>query len=367
MNKEKITLIALGDLMLGYKPETLFDHVVDVLRSGDITFANCDQVYSDKGHPNPTIFPSPSDPKNIPSLVDAGLDVISLANNHTLDWGNDALLDTMERISETNIKAVGVGKNITEARQPVILEKKGNRVGFLAYGCVGPEGYEAWEDKPGYAPVHSYTIYEKWDYQPGTPPRIITIADTDHLAAMEEDIRTLKSQVDVVAVSFHWGLHFQSAVIPMYGFQIGHAACDAGADIILGCHAHILKGIEVYKGKVIFHGQNNFAFRPFGPSGPPPSFRGHSNKPGKSFRDIYDKFDPEEALATLIGKVIIEEGQIKKVSYLPCYINKESEPEIVTRSDPKGEEVVSYIEKISRSQNLSTKFTWDGDEVVIEG
>jgi hypothetical protein len=364
MHKEKISLIAVGDVMLGYEPDTLFDHVVDVLRSGDIAFANCDQVYSDKGHHNPAIFPSPSDPKNIPALVKSGLNVISLANNHTLDWGTDALLDTIERISKTEIKAVGVGKNITEARKPVILERKGTRVGFLAYGCVGPDGYEAWEDKPGYAPMRSWTIYEKWDYQPGTPPMIVTLAYRDDLAAMEEDIRKLKAQVDVVAVSFHWGLHMQPALIPMSGFEIGHAACDAGADIILGTHAHILKGIEVYKGKVIFHGQSNFAFRPWPPSGAPSSLRGHSQRPGRSFRDFY-KFDPAEVLNTFIAKVIIEEGKISKVSYIPCHINKETQPEIVTRSDPRGQQVFDYIEKISRSQNLSTKFVWEGDEVVI--
>jgi hypothetical protein len=288
-----------------------------------------------------------------------------LANNHTLDWGTEALLDTIERISKTEIKVVGVGKTIIEARKPVVLERKGTRVGFLAYGCVGPDGYEAWEDKPGYAPMRSWTVYEKWDYQPGTPPRIITLAYREDLAAMEEDIHKLKSQVDVVVVSFHWGLHMQPALIPMSGFEIGHAACDAGADIIVGTYAHILKGIEVYKGKVIFHGQSNFAFRPFPPEGTPKNFpRGYSNRPGRSLRDFY-KFDPEEVLNTFIAKIIIENGKISKVSYIPCHINKETQPEVVTRNDPRGQGVFSYIEKITRNQNLPTKFAWEGDEVVI--
>ena len=373
MNKEKITLIAVGDVMLyGDATETIFDYVRDVMHSGDITFANCEQMYSNKGYDRMTGEANRTDPtKSIATLIDAGLDVISLANNHTLDLGTEALLDTIERMGKTNIKIVGVGNNIVEARQPVILERKGNRVGFLAYGCIGPDGYEAWEDKPGYAPMRAWTIYEKWDYQPGTPPRIITLAYKDDLAAMEEDIRKLKSQVDVVAVSFHWGLHFQPEIIPMYGFEIGHAACDAGADIILGTHAHILKGIEVYKGKVIFHGQSNFAFR--GRRGRPTEAPRPLSEYARLLREMYHfEPDPEypgilhpEAKPTFIAKAIIEDGKIKKVSYIPCYIKKEGEPEIVTRSDHRGEEVFSYIEKISRSQNLSTKFTWEGDEVVI--
>ncbi len=221
--------------------------------------------------------------------------------------------------------------------------------------------------------MHSWTIYEKWDYQPGTPPRIITQARKDHLVSMKEDIRKLRPQVDVLVVSFHWGLHFQPEVIPMYGFEIGHAACDFGADIVLGGHAHILKGIEVYKGKVIFHGQNNFATGAGRGTRPPrpPGWDHNVYLGGKLLRELYHyEPDPEtgghpEARTTMIAKIIIERGKIKKVSYIPCYINKWSQPEIMTRSDPRGEEVFSYIEKISRSQNLSTNFIWEGDEVLI--
>jgi poly-gamma-glutamate capsule biosynthesis protein CapA/YwtB (metallophosphatase superfamily) len=375
MNKEKITLIAAGDVMLhGDATKDIFHYVRDVLRSGDITFGNCEQTYSDKG--NPVIGQtSNEDPnKSINTLIDAGFDVLSIANNHTLDAGYEALLDTIERMNKTNIKLVGIGKNLAVARQPVIIEKKGNRVGFLAYGCIGPDGYEAWEDKPGYAPMRAYTIYDKWDYQPGTPPRIITVAYPDDLAVMEEDIRKLKSQVDVVAVSLHWGLHFQHAVIPMYGFQVGHAAIDAGADIILGGHAHILKGIEVYKGKVVFHALNNFAFgmRRRVPTATPPGGDPFA-RGARRFSEMYH-FTPEpgsiwhpEAKRTLIGKVIIEDGKIKKVSYLPCWIDfqKEQQPELLTRSDPRAQDVFSYMEQISREEKLSTKYAWEGDEIVI--
>ena len=375
MKKEKITLIATGDVMLhGDGTKDIFHYVRDVLRAGDITFGNCEQTYSDKGNlvPGQTSIEDPS--KSINTLIDAGFDVLSIANNHTLDAGYEALLDTIERMKKTNIKLVGIGKNLAAARQPVIIEKKGNRVGFLAYGCIGPDGYEAWEDKPGYAPMRAYTIYDKWDYQPGTLPRIITVAFPDDLAAMEEDIRKLKSQVDVVAVSLHWGLHFQHAVIPMYGFQVGHAAIDAGADIILGGHAHILKGIEVYKGKVVFHALNNFAFgmRHRVPTATPPGGDPFA-RGARRFSEMYH-FTPEpgsiwhpEAKRTLIGKVIIEDGKIKKVSYLPCWIDfqKEQQPELLTRSDPRAQDVFSYMEQISREEKLSTKYAWEGDEIVI--
>lgn len=365
MSKEKITLMVLGDVIINRdEPKSIFAHVVDVLNTPDILFANCDQTYSDK-HPPAPLNPLGSDPDNIPALVYAGLDVVSLANNHTLDFGIPDLLDTIERVKKAGIKVVGVGKNISEARQPEIMERKGTKVGFLAYNCLGPDGYEAWEDKPGCAPMRAYTVYDKWDYQPGTPPRIISVAYPDDLAAMKDDIRKLRAQVDVVAISFHWGLHFQPAIIPMYAFEVGHVAIDAGADLIIGNHAHILKPIEVYKGKVVFHALNNFAAEMRRGLPPPP----YPGRPGP-FQMYGFKRDPEtgehpEARPTMIGKIIIDDGKIQKVSYIPCWVNKDKQPEIITRDDPKAEQVFDYVEKITRSQNLSTKFAWDGNEVLI--
>ncbi len=373
MKKERITLIAVGDIHIDRdEPGTIFKHVADVLRSGDIAFANSEGMYCIKGSPNP-FCAGPHDPKLISGLVYAGLDVISLANNHTLDWGDEGLLDTMDHLRKAGISPVGAGKNVAEARQPVILERGGNRVGFLAYGSFGPGGYQAEEDRAGHAPMRAWTIYEQWDYQPGTPPRIVTLAYKDDLAAMEEDIRKLKRQVDVVVVSHHWGLHGVPELIPMYEFEVGHAAIDAGADIILGGHAHILKGIEVYKGKVIFHALSNFAMERRPKASLTTEEKNIMHHSSLTHTMYHYEPDPEyptypynpEAKKTLIAKVIIEDGEIKKVSYLPCYINKKAEPEIKTRSDPRGQEVFEYMEKISRSQNLAVNFRWEGDEVVI--
>src|SRR4030042_5382601 len=110
MKKELITLLSIGDIIIDReKPETIFQHVAGVLRSADITFANCDQMYSDKGY---LILGhgTNSEPRNIPALLYAGLDVVSLANNHAFDWGKEALLDTMARLKEAGLPYVGAGK-----------------------------------------------------------------------------------------------------------------------------------------------------------------------------------------------------------------------------------------------------------------
>jgi len=361
VEKQSVTLLGIGDILIDReKPETIFQYVADMLRSADITFANAEQGFSSQGCPSP-IHASYSDPRNIPALLYAGIDVLSLANNHTLDWGTEGLLDTIARLKKAGLPCVGVGKNLAEARQPVILERKGTKVGFLAYGCIGPDGYEAEEDKPGYAPVRVWTIYEKIDYQPATPPRIISFPYKEDLAAMVEDIKQLKSQVDIAVISFHWGQHLLPRVIPMYCFDIGHAAVDAGADLILGGHTHILKGIEVYKGKVIFYSLNNFACE----LGPGTLGLEINSRNAKKLTALYGSMHHPEAKATLIARVIIKNGEIKQVSYIPCFINEREEPEIVTRRNPRAQEVFNYVEDISRSEKLPVHFCWDGDEVCI--
>jgi poly-gamma-glutamate synthesis protein (capsule biosynthesis protein) len=350
------------------KPETIFQHVADVLRSADITFGNSEQTYAEggyliRGHG------TNSESRNLPAVVSAGFDVISLANNHTLDWGTGILLETMKKLKSAGLAYVGAGNNIDEARRPVILERKGNRVGILAFSSVHPRGYEADVDKPGLNPVRIWTIYEQTDYQPGTPPRIVTIPYKEDLAAMVASIRKLKSEVDVVVVSMHWGQHIIPRVIPEYCIDVGHAAVDAGADLILGTHTHIGKGIEMYRGKAIFYSTGNFAAE-IGPS--------QTGGAGGEFaRKLVEKYgavvDPEcptfalphESRRTMIVKALIEDGKLKRVSYIPCFVNKNAEPEIVKRSSPLAQEVYDYFEDISRSEHLPVNFAWDGDEVII--
>jgi len=370
MKKEAITLMGVGDIVIDReKPETIFQHVAQTLRSADITYGNCDQTYSDlgsavRGHG------TNSESRNFPALVEAGFDVISLANNHSLDYGEENLLDTMERFQKADLPYVGVGRNDTEAHQPVILERKGTKVGFLAYSCVYPKGWEAGPSKPGLAGIRVWTIYEQVDYQPGTPPRIVTIPYPEDLKVMEADIRRVRPQVDVLVIAFHWGVHIVPRVIPMYCIDLGHAAIDCGADLILGTHAHILKGVEMYKGKAIFYSTCNFAAE-IGPT--------QRKAPGNEFIDhMLDRYgckpDPEcptylsppDARNTLIVKAVIEAGTIQRLSCIPCYVNKNAEPEIVGQKDPRGQKVYNYLTDISQSEKLPVHFAWDRDEILIK-
>jgi hypothetical protein len=358
MNKETITFLGVGDVLIDrQEPATIFKHVAAVLRSADIAFANCEQALSDKGTPNP-IQAAHHDARNVDAFLAAGFDVVSLANNHSLDWGREALTDTFARLKAAGLPYVGAGHNIAEAHQPVILERKGTKVGFLAYSSVHLPGYEATSNRPGVAQIRVWTVYDRVDYQPGTPPRVVTMPHKDDMKAMIADIKKLKAQVDVVIVGFHWGLHLVPGAVPDYCFDIAHTAMDVGADLILGTHTHLLKGVEMYRNKAIFYSTGDFALE----FGPHMRDRAHLQEMDKIYGTAY----LAQRNYSLIVKALIENGGIRRVSYLPCIINKQYEPEIQTRQDALGQALFNHVAAVSESEHLNTGFGWDGDEVLIE-
>jgi poly-gamma-glutamate synthesis protein (capsule biosynthesis protein) len=315
--------------------------------------------------------PSRLPPKNIAALVKGagGFDVMSFACNHAMDWGWDAFYDTLDILKKNKIAVVGAGRNIIEARTPAIVNRNGTRLGFLGYLSIVSLGSVAEEEIPGCAPLRATNTYQPFDYQPGTPPLIITALWPEDKKAMEEDIKKLKTQADVVVVSMHCGVHQVPAVIAMYQKEAAYAAVDAGADLVLQHHAHILKGIEVYKGKTIFYGLGNFALEHTGGK------RMKAWDPNyRKLREFY-KIKPvpgyekhhflHDALKTVIAKAYISQKRIQKVTYIPAYITPDLEPEMVNRQNPKAQEVFDYVQKISESEDLKVKFSWESDEVLI--
>ena len=145
--------------------------------------------------------------------------------------------------------------------------------------------------------------------------------------------------------------------MPDYCFEMGHAAIDAGADMIIGSHTHILKGIEMYKGKPIFYSVGNFALE----LGPHMRDHKHVNILDKLYR-IKDWHDRRK---TVIAKAIIEDGKISRVSYIPCYERDDKEPETLKREDPRAQDVFDYVADISKSEGINTRFEWEGDEVLV--
>jgi poly-gamma-glutamate capsule biosynthesis protein CapA/YwtB (metallophosphatase superfamily) len=367
-----LLLYAVGDVApFREDPATIFDHVRDTLTKTDIAFCQLEINISERGTRMPQArHTMTAHPRTASALKNAGFNVVSFAGNHCMDWGQEAFFDTLDALRKERISVVGVGKNIEEARRPAIIESKGNKIAFLAYNTILPMGYWAEPNRPGCAPLRAWTIYEQVEHdQPGTPCRIHTFPNREDLSAMIADIQKAKSRADVVLVSMHFGLHFVPALLAEYQRDFAHAAIDAGADVIIGHHAHILKGIEVYKGKAIFYSLCNFAVDlPFTKEQiESASFREvQKNLPNwnPDPRRLYNF--PEDSRKTAVVKCIIADGKLKNVSFLPTYVSTKDKPEILDAKNPHFREVVDYLKEVSMNQGLDTKFVIKGNEVFVK-
>jgi poly-gamma-glutamate capsule biosynthesis protein CapA/YwtB (metallophosphatase superfamily) len=369
---DELWLLAVGDVGPSRPdPNTLFDLAREKLREADIAFMQLELPISTRGSRLPQVRHTDRAPaSSAAAFRRAGFHVVSCAGNHCMDFGADALFDTMVALRENGLKVVGVGENIGQARKPVILEAQGRRVAFLAYSSILPMGYWADERRAGCAPMRAWTHYEQIEHdQPGTPCRVHTFPHREDLAALVDDVREARSQADFVAVSLHWGIHFVPGVIADYQRDVGRAAIDAGADLILGHHAHILKGVDVYQGKPIIYSLCNFAMDL-------PMDEKHAKS--KGFREIQKlhpdwlpNFDitynfPPDSRYSMIAKCVLAPGRPARFSLLPVFIGPMSQPEILSAGDPRFMEVAGYLEKHTRSQGLNARYVPQGDELFLE-
>lgn len=369
---DSIVFYGVGDIAPDREdPGSIFEQVSGMLNKADIVFCQLEAVLSKRGTPLPQVrLPCRADPQTARALKEAGFDVVSFASNHCLDLGQEAFFDTINALKKAGLAVIGVGRNIKEARKPAIIECKNTRIAFLAYNSILPQGYWADVERAGCVPMRGLTLYEQVEHdQPGTPCRIHTFPRRDDLMAMIDDIKKAKARADLVIISIHWGIHFIPAVLAEYQRDIAHAAIDSGADLILGHHAHILKGIEVYAGKVIFYSLCNFALDLRATEKLRQSPRHKEvealNPDWKPDPEYPTYFLPPASRRTIMAKCIISGKRIRSVSFLPTYINKQSQPEVLKSKDQRFGEVVGYIKEIASSQGLDTKYIIRGDEVII--
>jgi hypothetical protein len=373
---------AVGDVRIFRdKPETALQHVRDIFKRADISFCQSESSYSDKGSQGSSGMrgAAPIDIRGYPTFASIGFDVVSMASNHIMDWGQDPLLDVIQRMRADGMQTIGAGKDIDEARKPAILERDGTRIAFLGYCSVAPKSYYAVPGRAGIAPMRAITHYEPLEEdQPGTPCKIMTWPLQRDLDALVEDIKRVRSEVDIVAVSLHWGVHHIKGHIADYEPTVAHAAIDAGADVIIGHHPHILKGIEVYRGKVIFYSIGDFA-RDFNTDRKPDvewnreceevykiygaAFIGAGKGKGQtSHGSVEDRF-------SMVANIKFDRGRIVRVSFLPIMIELEGngqQPRVAPASGAEGAEIARFVEEVTRGAGLNGKFHIEGDEVVID-
>jgi poly-gamma-glutamate synthesis protein (capsule biosynthesis protein) len=201
----------------------------------DLTVINLECPASFLGRPQPKQFTFQCDPAALPIMRAQGVEVASQGNNHSLDFGADALVDSIANLEAAGIAAVGAGDNAADAAKPALFEVNGWTVAVVGFGGVVPAGFWiATEDRPG-------------------------MADGDTVETMVAAVEAADAVADVVVVTIHWGVELQSGP-PADDVVRAQAMIDAGADMIFGHHPHRLNALEFYNGRPIAWSLGNFVW-----------------------------------------------------------------------------------------------------------
>lgn len=291
------TLVAVGDIMLSrtvgkrmrqYGIDYPFASTTSLIADADIAFGNLETpiILGPEVQPFEMVFRA--DPEAARALKDTGFDILSLANNHTPNLGPEGILETLRYLDTEGIMHVGAGKDDIEAGQPMFIIANGIVFAFLAYNDsdVVPALWEAASGNPGTA-----------------------------LMRVENMIKAVKGAnnfADIVIVSMHSGTEYEPLPNERQ-IRFAHAAIDAGAEMVVGHHPHVVQSIEIYKGKYIFYSLGNF---------------------------VFDQMWSRETREGLAFAATFTKDGLKGVKYRPVLIEDYAQPRLL-----EGEEAAKIVEK----------------------
>ena len=285
--EEPVKIIFTGDIMLSRLVENRiyvkndfkfpFLKVANFLRGADLTVGNLESPISLKGENMGSKYSFRAEPKTIEGLKFAGFDILSLANNHIWDYGEEAMSDTIYLLNMNGINTVGAGRDEREANRTVVKEIRGEKIAFLSFTNLYPESLEAKGERGG-------------------------ISDFD-LNKIKEDIKKMKDsgEAEVVIVSLHFGEEYKKDPSDSKK-EIARAVVEAGADLVVGHHPHVAQNLEKNNGVWIAYSLGNF---------------------------VFDQDFSEETMKGKMFEAIIKNGQVISVRDIPIKINEDFQPELV--------------------------------------
>lgn len=257
-----VSLLVGGDVTVGHHYQTYFDEQVGkgrtreemfaygfkevkaVADAADLFLVNLECPFTEGGEKLPKNFNFRARPEFVHTLLAGGVDVVSLANNHMMDYGPQGLVDTLMTLEQARIPYFGAGRTLAEARRPALITVGGVRFAFLGYFFLGDRNIE---------PPQVYAT----ETSPGVAGHFSDLAEMERM--LREDILAARAQADVVLPFFHWGRESTYEPLP-YQLQLARVAIEAGAAGVLGSHPHVLQAMELHQGAPAIYSLGNFVF-----------------------------------------------------------------------------------------------------------
>jgi poly-gamma-glutamate capsule biosynthesis protein CapA/YwtB (metallophosphatase superfamily) len=340
-------LILTGDinLMNVTDPAAPFRRVTEEFRAADLVFSNleCCLYAPPRTHSfhNEGFYADPV--VGAAALGAAPIAAVGIANN--VNYGDAAILNSIACLDQAGIPHAGAGADRAAASAPAIVERGGIRYGFLQRSSVyWPTNHEAGAHDPGIAVIRAHTAYQVPMHKPrpeippmnrpGIPPVIVTWADAESLRMFSDDIASLRSRADIVVASCHWGLGKETL---SYMRDIGRAAIDAGADIVIGHGPHYSLAVEVYRRRPIFYGLGSFSF--------------HTGHGGRAHGDWVG----------MMVRADVERDGVRAARFQFARHNAANETVLCSLADEQAE----LADIVKRSTEYGTRLVPEGDEVTV--
>lgn len=355
MEKDATTIVLAGDLVLD-EPDGDYwlSGIAPALRAADLAVGHLEVPHTHRGAEMRGDVPAPgAPPENLAAIARAGFGLMSLAGNHIADCGAEGIADTISGLDAQGVAHCGAGLTLNEARAPAIVECGGRRIALLSYNCVGPVASWAGEDKAGCA----WLRIETEDGAPIAPAANLSVLTEEAVVTLQQDVATARRSAQFVMIALHKGIVHTPARLAPYERALSHAAIDAGADVVTGHHAHIVRGIEFYRDKPIFHGLGNgcVVTRALSPAQDHPARAQWAQRRKALFGFEPDPaytlapFHPEAVNAFLASLSWREDGGCD-VGIIPVDVEAPGRP--VLASSVRAAEIRRYVEKITLAAGL---------------
>ncbi|MEW6643918.1 MAG: CapA family protein [Pseudomonadota bacterium] len=348
-------LAAAGDIVIRHRlfneggaVHPCYERTLEYLRRADLVWGSCEVQFARKGYRTDAPIAYLSDPAIAEDLGRAGFQIMTVATNHTCDFGPAAFLETLDHLRGAGITPVGGGRTVDEAMAPIVRDIEGRRIGFLAVSCLLPPDYAATDQRPGIAPLRVDQWVELHPIllatEPGAPLKMRSRVRPEDLESLVKAIRALRPSVDYLVVSVHWG-YGRGDPQAEYQRPLGHAIIDAGADMVLGNHPHSPAGLETYRGRPILYSLGNHVAQQDWANATPVQ------------KEIFSQIDPW----SLVCRIEFGEAGVRSIEFRATECDAQGMPNLIASEEASR----PPLERFRRmSANMGSCMEIDGHRAV---